>query len=127
MSDLAIFRRPDGTHFEVDWPLAKLEKHRVVGTRYLIDGEEVIRDISAETALAGATPAQRRRLLPKYPIRSFSLGVAPQRAAELRARLQAKGCGTCVNERGQVIFESETHRRSVARALGFVHSESYYD
>ena len=122
-----IFRREDGTAYEVELTLAELESRRLYGTTFQVGGQVVTRDVAAELALANHTPAARRRELAKYPIRSFSMGVSSARAAELRAKLAAKGCGTCVNERGQVIFESEAHRRRVARALGFVHSESYYD
>lgn len=128
MPTIHIFRRPDGTLFPRALTLAQSEKCRIVGTRYDVPGEgEVTRDVAKELELAGRTPGEFRRELARYPIKSYSLGVTKQRAGELRERLRQKLGHTCVDERGAVVFESESHRRKVARALGHVSTDSFYD
>lgn len=122
-----VFRRADDTMFQRELTLEQSESFRIVGTRYLIDDEEVIRDVQTELALAGHTPAERRRELAKYPIKSWSMGTSPARAEELRQKLLRETGTNCVAPDGRVIFQSDSHRRRIARSLGMAHSNSFLD
>jgi hypothetical protein len=123
----AIFRDAAGDLWERDVDEATLETCRVFGTTYFIAGEYFTRCIGEEFR-RDSEPAEKRRERPRYPIRSNSLNVGKIRADDLRKKLAEKGVSpTCVDNSGRVVFESDQHRRTVARAMGMVSQDSYFD
>lgn len=118
-----IFQREDGTQFEADLSFAELEKARLAGQRFKINGEVVTRQVREELKREGKL-VERPKVIHSWslwsrPFASDALGVLPSQASEAEEEMRRMGVPTEFDRKtGQAIITSEEHFRNVAKASG---------
>jgi hypothetical protein len=67
-----------------------------------------------------------RQAVPRYPLKSASMGVHPSQVADAIADSEKKGVPTHFDARGRAEFRDRNHRRQFAKAYGAVDHDGGY-
>ena len=124
---MQLFRKPDGTHVELNLNIHELSERVVAGRITLDDGTEAVRDVPAELRREYRKHDRgQRRAIAKWPLHSEAMGVPAEEAKQYAEYDRTNGVPTSYDGEGRPILTSQKHRREYCRLHGFYDRNAGY-